>query len=203
MQEGRAARRDLHCVWRHAEPSQKRHRVALGVAPNAVQVAPGGPPFLHPGRSAALRFGPKNVAGWFGELHPEVCEALGVEGPIVAFEITLDVIPAPRLKAIKARPKLDRPDLMPVERDLAFVVARGVRAADIVKAAQGAERALVADVGVFDVYLGEGLPDGAKSIAISVTLQPRDRTLTEAEIDAAMAKIVAEVSRKTGAALRG
>ena len=92
---------------------------------------------------------------------------------------------------------------MPVERDLAFVVARGVRAADIVKAAQGTERALVADVGVFDVYHGEGLPDGAKSIAISVTLQPRDRTLTEAEIDAAMAKIVAEVSRKTGAALRG
>jgi len=175
----------------------------LGVAPNAVQVVPDGAGFLHPGRSAIFRFGPKNVAGWFGELHPEVCEAIGGEGPIVAFEIMLDAIPTPKIRAVKARPKLDRPDLMPVERDLAFVVGQSVRAGDIVKAAREAERALIADVGVFDVYLGEGLPDSAKSIAISVTLQPREHTLTEAEIDAAMAKIVAEVSRKTGAALRG
>ena len=92
---------------------------------------------------------------------------------------------------------------MPVERDLAFVVAESVRAGDIVKAAQGAERSLVADVGVFDVYLGKGLPEGSKSIAISVTLQPRERTLTDAEIEATIARIVAEVSKKTGATLRG
>ena len=91
---------------------------------------------------------------------------------------------------------------MPVERDLAFVVGETVGAADIVKAAESAERALVTRVGVFDVYRGQGLPEGAKSIAIHVTLQPRERTLTDAEIDAAMSRIVAEVSRKTGAALR-
>ncbi len=175
---------------------------ALGVA-NAVQVAPGGPAFLHPGRSATLQFGPKNVVGWFGQLHPNVCETLDAEGPIVAFEIILDAMPAPKAKLTKAKPRLERSDFMPVERDLAFVVDANVRAGDILKAAQSAERTLVSDIGVFDVYQGKGLPEGAKSVAINVTLQPRERTLTDAEIDAAMAKIVAEVSKKTGATLRG
>ncbi len=175
---------------------------ALGVA-NAVQVAPGGPAFLHPGRSATLQFGPKTIVGWFGQLHPSVCEALDAEGPIVGFEIILDAVPAPKAKLTRAKQKLERSDFMPVERDLAFVVDANVRAGDIVKAAQSAERSLVSDVGVFDVYQGKGLPDGAKSVAISVTLQPRERTLTDAEIEAAMARIVAEVSKKTGATLRG
>jgi phenylalanyl-tRNA synthetase beta chain len=175
---------------------------ALGQGPNAVQVAPGGPVFLHPGRSARLQFGPKTVVGWFGQLHPSALEALDAEGPIVAFEIILDAIPAPKARPAKIRPKLDRSDFMPVERDLAFVVDAGVRAGDIVKAAESAERSLVAKVGVFDVYQGEGLPESSKSIAIQVILQPRERTLTDAEIDAAMSKIVAEVSRRTGAVLR-
>ena len=175
---------------------------ALEVNPNAVQVVPGGPSFLHPGRAATLRLGPKTVLGWFGQLHPSVCEALDAEGPIVAFEITLDAIPAPKAKPTRTKPKLIRSDFMPVERDLAFVVGETVGAADIVKAAEGADRALVTRVGVFDVYRGQGLPEGAKSIAIHLTLQPRDRTLTDAEIDAAVSKVVAEVSRKTGAALR-
>ncbi len=175
---------------------------ALGVA-NAVQVVPGGPGFLHPGRSATLQFGPKNIVGWFGQLHPSVCEALDAEGPIVAFEIVLDAVPAPKAKPAKAKPKLERSDFMPVERDLAFVVDSAVSAGDILKAAQSAERTLVSDVGVFDVYQGKGLPEGAKSVAVSVTLQPRERTLTDAEIEAAMARIVAEVSKRTGATLRG
>ena len=175
---------------------------ALGVNANAVQVVPGGPPFLHPGREATLQFGPKTVVGWFGQLHPSACEAFGAEGPIVAFEIILDAIPAPEARPTKTKPKLNRSDFMPVERDLAFVVGETVSAADILKAAESAERALVARVGVFDVYRGQGMAEGAKSIAIHVTLQPRGRTLTEAEIDAAISKIVAEVSKKTGATLR-
>ena len=175
---------------------------SLGVGPNAVQVVSGGAAFLHPGRSATLQFGPKTVVGWFGQLHPSVLDALGAEGPMVAFEIILDSVPAPKGRPTRARPKLDRSDFMPVERDLAFVVGSSVRAADIIKAAESAERSLVAKVGVFDVYQGEGLPEGSKSIAIRVTLQPRERTLTDAEIDVAMSKIVAEVSRRTGAALR-
>jgi phenylalanyl-tRNA synthetase beta chain len=175
---------------------------ALGGNPNAVQVVPGGPSFLHPGRAATLQLGPKTIMGWFGQLHPSACEALGAEGPIVGFEITLDDIPTPKTKPTRMKPKLIRSDFMPVERDLAFVVAEPVSAADIIKAAGSAERSLVAKIGVFDVYRGQGLPEGAKSIAIHVTLQPRERTLTEAEIDAAISKIVAEVSKKTGAALR-
>ena len=175
---------------------------ALGANANAVQVVSGGLSFLHPGRAATLQFGPKTVVGWFGQLHPSVCEALDAEGPIVAFEITLDAIPAPKVRPTKTKPKLIRSDFMPVERDLAFVVGEAVSAADIVKAAESAERSLVARVGVFDVYRGEGMAEGAKSIAIHVTLQPRERTLTEAEIDAAISRIVAEVSKKTGARLR-
>jgi phenylalanyl-tRNA synthetase beta chain len=135
-------------------------------------------------------------------LHPSACEALDAEGPIVAFEITLDAIPAPKARPTKTKPKLVRSDFMAVERDLAFIVGEPVSAGDILKAAESAERSLVARVGVFDVYRGEGLPEDTKSIAIHVTLQPRERTLTDTEIDAAIAKIVAEVSKKTGAALR-
>ena len=175
---------------------------ALGVNANAVQIVPRGPSFLHPGRSATLQFGPKTVVGWFGQLHPSACPALNAEGAIIAFEITLDAIPAPKTRSTKTKPKLIRSDFMPVERDLAFVVGETVSAADILKAAESAERSLVAGVGVFDVYRGEGVAEGAKSIAIHVTLQPREGTLTEAEIDAVVSKIVAEVSRKTGATLR-
>jgi phenylalanyl-tRNA synthetase beta chain len=175
----------------------------LGVSPGAVQIVPGGPAFLHPGRSASLQFGPQNMIGWFGELHPSAVEALDAEGPLAAFEIILDRIPAPKARASRAKAKLERLDFMPVERDLAFVVPLKARAADIVKAALGAERGLIVGVQVFDVYEGQGVPSGHKSVAIAVTLQPRERTLTDAEIEAAVAKIVAEVARKTGAALRG
>jgi phenylalanyl-tRNA synthetase beta chain len=175
---------------------------ALGASLAAVQIVPGGPGFLHPGRSATLQFGPKNIVGWFGELHPSACEALDVEGPIVAFEIVLDAVPAPKARPTKARAKLVRSEFMPVERDLAFVAAEATRAGDILKAALAADRALVAGVNVFDVYRGPGVPEGSKSVAIAVTLQPRERTLTEAEIDAAVARIVAEVGKKTGAILR-
>ena len=175
---------------------------ALGVAANAVQIVAGGPAFLHPGRSATLQFGPKNVAGWFGELHPAALEALDAEGPLVAFEIVLDAIPPAKVRPTKAKPKLERSEFMPVSRDLAFVVAEGAAAGDILKAALAADRALITAADVFDVYRGAGVPEGKKSVAIAVTLQPRERTLTDAEIEATIAKIVAEVGKKTDATLR-
>jgi phenylalanyl-tRNA synthetase beta chain len=175
---------------------------ALGVAANAVQIVPGGPAFLHPGRSATLQFGPKNIAGWFGELHPAALEALDAEGPLVAFEIVLDAIPPAKARPTKAKLRLERSEFMPVSRDLAFVVAESAPAGDILKAALAADRALIAAADVFDVYRGAGVPEGSKSVAIAVTLQPRERTLTDTEIEAAIAKVVAEVGRKTGATLR-
>jgi phenylalanyl-tRNA synthetase beta chain len=176
---------------------------ALGVAANAVQIVPGGPDFLHPGRSATLQFGPKNIVGWFGELHPRVLEALDATVPLAAFEITLDLIPPPKARPTKAKPKLDLPDFQPVERDFAFIVDKSVKAGDLIKAAQGADRNLIVNVGVFDLYAGAGVPEGKKSVALNVTLQPREKTLTDAEIEAVAQKIVAEAGKKTGATLRG
>jgi phenylalanyl-tRNA synthetase beta chain len=175
---------------------------ALGIPTGGLQIAPGGPAFLHPGRSARLQFGPQNPIGWFGQLHPDALEALDVDGPIAAFEITLDALPAPKARLTKAKAKLDRSEFMPVKRDLAFVVEKAVPAADLVRAAQAAERNLVAAIEVFDIYEGQGVPPGRKSVAIAITLQPHDRTLTDAEIDAVIAKIVAEAAKKTGATLR-
>jgi phenylalanyl-tRNA synthetase beta chain len=175
---------------------------SLGIAAGAIQIVPGGPEFLHPGRSATLQFGPKNIVGWFGELHPVVLEAFDTTGPLVAFEIVLDALPAPKARPTKARPKLELSDFHPVERDFAFIVDNSVRAADLIKAAQGADRNLIVNVGVFDLYAGQGVPEGKKSVALNVTLQPHEKTLTDVEIEAVATKIVAEATKKTGAALR-
>ncbi|MGP0105834.1 phenylalanine--tRNA ligase subunit beta [Rhodoblastus sp.] len=176
---------------------------ALGVAASGVQIVPGGPDFLHPGRSATLQFGPRHSVGWFGELHPKTLEAFDAPGPIIAFELLLDLLPPPKPKPTKAKPKLELSDFQPVERDFAFIVDKNVKAADLIKAAQGADRTLIVQVGVFDLYEGPGVPEGRKSIALNVTLQPRDKTLTDAEIEAVAAKVVAEAGKKTGAVLRG
>jgi phenylalanyl-tRNA synthetase beta chain len=136
-------------------------------------------------------------------LHPRTLEALGIDGPVAAFEVLLDGIPEAKRKPTRAKPVLDLSAFQPVERDFAFVVERSVKAGDILRAAQSADRKLVTSVGVFDVYEGAGVEPGKKSVAIAVTLQPREKTLTDQEIDAVGAKIIAEVKKKTGATLRG
>ena len=176
---------------------------ALGVPTGGLQVVAGATAAFHPGRSMTLRFGPKNVIGHAGELHPRVLAAMDVAGPVVAFEMILDDIPAPKSKPTKAKARLELPDFMPLTRDFAFIVDAAVEAGEIVKAAQGADRTMVTRVAVFDVYTGSGVPEGKKSVAVAATLQPREKTPTDAEIEAVSAKIVAEVGRKTGAVLRG
>jgi phenylalanyl-tRNA synthetase beta chain len=175
---------------------------AAGTPPQALQIAPGGPPWFHPGRCGTIQIGPQNILGHFGELHPSALEALDAEGPLAAFEVILERIPEPKTKATRAKPALDLSPFQPVERDFAFVVERGVKAADIVRAAAGADRKLIAGVTVFDVYEGTGIAPDKKSIAIAVTIQPRERTMTDAEIEALAAKIVAEVGKRTGGVLR-
>jgi phenylalanyl-tRNA synthetase beta chain len=175
---------------------------AAGAPAQALQVVPGGPPWFHPGRSGTIQIGPQNILGHFGELHPSALETLNAEGPLVAFEVILERIPDPKAKATRAKPALELSAFQPVERDFAFVVERSIKAADLVRAAAGADRKLISGVSVFDVYEGTGIPPGKKSIAIAVTLQPRERTMTDAEIDAIAAKIVAEVGKRTGGALR-
>jgi phenylalanyl-tRNA synthetase beta chain len=173
-----------------------------GAPAQALQIVPGGPPWFHPGRSGTIQIGPQNVLGHFGELHPRALEALGAEGPLVAFEVILEKIPEGKAKPTRAKPVLDLSPFQPVVRDFAFVVERAVKAADLVRAAQNVDRKLIAGVGVFDVYEGQGIDPGKKSIAIAVTIQPREKTMTEAEIDALAGKIVAEVGKRTGGVLR-
>src|SRR6185295_495807 len=176
--------------------------IAAGAPASALQVVPGGPAWFHPGRSGTIQIGPQNVLGHFGELHPRILEALDAEGPLTAFEVILDRIPEPKAKPTRAKPMLDLSPFQPVERDFAFVVERAVKAADIIRAAQGVDRKLITSVSVFDVYEGKGIEPDKKSIAIAVTLQPREKTLTDAEIEAVAAKIVAEVGKRTGGVLR-
>jgi phenylalanyl-tRNA synthetase beta chain len=175
---------------------------AAGAPAQALQVAPGGPAWFHPGRSGTIQVGPQNVLGHFGELHPSTLEALDADGPLVAFEVILERIPEPKAKATRAKSTLDLSPFQPVERDFAFVVERNVKAADIVRAAASADRKLIAGVSVFDLYEGKGIEPGKKSIAIAVTLQPRDKTMTDVEIEALAAKIIAEVGKRTGGVLR-
>jgi len=176
---------------------------AAGAPMAALQIVAGGPAWLHPGRSGTIQMGPQNVLGTFGELHPRVLETLRADGPLVAFEVILDRIPAAKQKPTRAKPVLELSAFQPVSRDFAFIVDRNVKAGDIVRAAQGVDKKLITDVSVFDLYEGKGIEDGKKSIAIAVTLQPRDKTMTDEEIDAVAAKLTAEVGKKTGGVLRG
>jgi phenylalanyl-tRNA synthetase beta chain len=155
----------------------------------------------HPGRSARLQLGPKTVIAEFGALHPRVLKALDADGPMLAFEIVLDSVPEPRGKGGKARGPANLANLMPLTRDFAFVVADGTASGDLVRAVSGVDKTLIAGVRVFDLYRGPGVAEGMVSIALEVAIQPREATLTEAEIEALSAKIVA-AAEKTGATLR-
>lgn len=155
----------------------------------------------HPGRSARLQLGPKNIIVEFGALHPSVLKTLDADAPMLAFEIVLDNVPEPKGKGGKARGAANLSNLMPLTRDFAFVVDEDKAVGDLVRAVAGADKALITEVRVFDIYRGKGVLEGQKSIALEVELQPRGATLTDTEIDAVMAKIVAAAT-KAGAVLR-
>lgn len=173
---------------------------ALGVPMAAIMLTTDAPGFYHPGRSGVLRQGPKTVLATFGELHPQVVRTLGLAGPVVAFEVFLDAVAEPKRRK-KGLP--DLPAFQPLRRDFAFIIDATVPAEQVLRAARGAEKTLVAEVVLFDRYAGDRLPEGKISLAIQVTLQPKERTLTDAEIEAVSAKIVAAVGKATGAVLRG
>lgn len=172
---------------------------AMGSAMNA-PIKAATPSWYHPGRSGMLTLGPKTLA-LFGEMHPKVLTAFDLKGPVAAFEVFLDAIPEAKAKS-KARPIFSPSPFQPVERDFAFVVDSKVAADDVLRAAKTAERNLIERADVFDLYEGKGVPEGKKSLAITIRLQPKDKTLTDAEIDAVAVKIVAAVSKATGATLR-
>ena len=172
---------------------------ALGLPMESLSVTTDAPAWYHPGRSGVVRQGPKLVLATFGELHPSVLAALDLTGPAAAFEVFLDRIPEPKRRK-RAAP--DLPAFQPVRRDFAFLVPESVAADAVLRAARGAERSLITEASLFDVYQGPNVPEGQKSVGVEVVLQPRERTLTDAEIEAAGAKVVAAVAKATGAKLR-
>jgi phenylalanyl-tRNA synthetase beta chain len=175
---------------------------ALGVDAKQVQINRQAPDWYHPGRSGVLQLGPKVVLGTFGELHPATLRAFGVDGGVAAFEIDLNSLPQARRKTTSRGP-LVHSDLLPVTRDFAFLLDQAVAAGDVVRAAAGADKALISDVSVFDVFEGQGVAEGKKSLAIEVTLQPREKTLTDNEIEVVADKVVAAVVKATDGELRG
>ena len=156
---------------------------------------------FHPGQSATLRLGPKNVVARFGALHPATLKAFDIDGPVMAVEIFLDAIPAKKSAGF-ARSIYAPPALQAITRDFAFLVPADLAAGDLVRAVRGTDKAAITDARVFDVFAGQGVPEGKKSVAVEVTLQPGDKSFTDAEIKAISDKIVAAAA-KQGAELRG
>lgn len=175
---------------------------AIGQPPARFQVDEPRQPHWHPGQSGSVKLGPKVTVAHFGALHPRVLKAMKVDGPVFGFELNLNALPHMKAKTTKTKPVFEKADLTPIRRDFAFVVSRDTAAAAIVKAAQGADKALVTAVDVFDVYQGQGIEPDQKSIAIEVTLQPRGETLKDQDIEAISQKITAAVAKATGGVLR-
>ncbi|MGV1896247.1 phenylalanine--tRNA ligase subunit beta [Agrobacterium vitis] len=175
---------------------------ACGLPMGNVQIEQGGPEWYHPGRSGTIKMGPKVVLGYFGEFHPKTLAALDVSGALCGFEIYLDAMQEPKKKATRTKPALDLSPLQMVKRDFAFVVEKQVEAGAIIKAATSADRKLITGVNVFDVFEGASVGEGKKSVAIEVLIQPSDKTLTDEDFDALTKKIVGNVEKTTGGALR-
>jgi phenylalanyl-tRNA synthetase beta chain len=191
--------REVDAFLAKADASAALH--AAGVPLDSLQVASEAPAWYHPGRAGTLRQGAKALAH-FGEIHPGVLVAMGVAGPAVGFEVFLDAIPAPRARQGRAKPLLVLSPFQPVERDFAFVVDEAMPAETLLRTARGLDKKLVSEVRLFDVYRGQGVPEGKKSLALTVVLQPTEATLTDAAIEAFSQKLISAVEKATGGSLR-
>ncbi|CCV09947.1 phenylalanine--tRNA ligase subunit beta [Mesorhizobium sp. STM 4661] len=175
---------------------------ACGAPVERLQIEAGGPAWYHPGRSGTIKLGPKVVLGTFGEFHPRTLEGLDVSGPLCGFEVFVDAVPEPKAKPTKTKPKLELSAFQAVKRDFAFVVDRAVEAGTLVRAALAADKKLITGVSVFDVFEGASLGAAKKSIAIEVSIQPVEKTLTDEDFEALAKRIVENVGKQTGGVLR-
>ncbi|MER8555305.1 phenylalanine--tRNA ligase subunit beta [Mesorhizobium sp. M0142] len=176
---------------------------ACGAPVERLQIEAGGPAWYHPGRSGTIKLGPKVVLGTFGEFHPKTLEGLDVSGPLCGFEVFIDAVPEPKAKPTRTKPRLDLSAFQAVKRDFAFVVDKAVEAGTLVRAALAADRKLISGVSVFDVFEGAALGAAKKSIAIEVSIQPVEKTLTDEDFEALAKRIVENVGKQTGGVLRG
>ncbi|WP_370283438.1 phenylalanine--tRNA ligase subunit beta [Pseudooceanicola sp.] len=203
---GRTGPKDVHGAARAVDvydvkADAEAILAAIG-APAKVQILRGARDWWHPGRHGRICLGPKKVLAVFGEVHPKILREMGVKGPAMAFTIWPEEVPQPK-NTSAAKGALEISDLQAVERDFAFVVDKQVAALDLVNAAAGADKALIADVRVFDEFIGGALGEGKKSLAVTVRIEPKDATLKEAEIEALSKRIVEKVEKATGGTLRG
>ncbi|MER8623313.1 phenylalanine--tRNA ligase subunit beta [Mesorhizobium sp. M1143] len=175
---------------------------ACGAPVDRLQIEPGGPAWYHPGRSGTIKLGPKTVLGTFGEFHPKTLEGLDVSGPICGFEVYIDAVPEPKAKPTKTKPKLELSAFQAVKRDFAFVVDKTIEAGTLVRAALAADKKLITGVSVFDVFEGTSLGTAKKSIAIEVSIQPVEKTLTDEDFEALAKRVVDNVGKQTGGVLR-
>ncbi|NIJ08364.1 phenylalanyl-tRNA synthetase beta chain [Sphingomonas vulcanisoli] len=173
---------------------------AAGAPVDRLQVMEAVGGWWHPGRSGSLRLGPKTIVAEFGELHPALLKRFDLDGPAVAAELYLDALPAKR-DGGRMRPAYAPPALQAVTRDFAFVAPADLAADSLLRAVKGADKAVIVDAELFDVFVGGGLAEGEKSLALSVTLQPGEKSFTDAELQAVAAKVVA-AAEKVGARLR-
>lgn len=174
---------------------------ACGAPAANAQIRTDAPDYYHPGRSGTLNLG-KNKIAQFGEIHPLILEEMDIKGPVVGFEVFLNNIPASKKKGTE-KPLLQLNPLQPLFRDFAFVVDEKTSSEDIIRAAKTADKKLISDAYIFDVYQGKGVEDGKKSLALNITIQPTDKTLTDEDIDAVMQAVIGNVVTKTGGVLRG
>ena len=203
---GRTGPKDVHGASRPVDVFDIKADIeavlsAIG-APAKVQINRNGAEWWHPGRHGQICLGPKKVLGVFGEIHPRVLVALDVKGPAMGFTIWPAEVPLPR-KSGATRPALKTSSLQAVERDFAFVVDADIDAITLVNAAMGADKALIDDVRVFDEFIGGALGEGKKSLGLTVRMQPTDKTLKDADIEAVGAKVIEKVTKATGGVLRG
>ncbi|RWO92847.1 phenylalanine--tRNA ligase subunit beta [Mesorhizobium sp.] len=176
---------------------------ACGAPVERLQIEAGGPAWYHPGRSGTIKLGPKVILGTFGEFHPKTLEELDVSGPLCGFEVFIDAVPEPKAKPTRTKPRLELSAFQAVKRDFAFVVDKAVEAGTLTRAALAADRKLITNVSVFDVFEGASLGAAKKSIAIEVSIQPVERTLTDEDFEALAKRIVENVHKQTGGVLRG
>ncbi|ABM45354.1 phenylalanyl-tRNA synthetase beta chain [Bartonella bacilliformis str. Heidi Mejia] len=176
---------------------------ACGVDVSKVQIEVGAPNWYHPGCSGVIKLGPKIILGFFGTFHPDTLETLDVSGRLCGFEIFLDRIPEPKKKATKIRPALKASPFQMVRRDFAFVVDKTVSSSLIIRAASAADKKFIHSVQIFDLFEDLTLGEDKKSVAIEVAIQPVERTLTDEDLEALASKVVDNVTKMTGAYLRG
>ncbi|MER8636327.1 phenylalanine--tRNA ligase subunit beta [Mesorhizobium sp. M1365] len=175
---------------------------ACGAPVERLQIEASGPAWYHPGRSGTIKLGPKVILGTFGEFHPKTLERLDISGPLCGFEVFIDAVPEPKTKPTRTKPRLDLSAFQAVKRDFAFVVDKAVEAGTLVRAALAADRKLISGVSVFDVFEGAALGAAKKSIAIEVSIQPVEKTLTDEDFEALAKRIVENVGKQTGGVLR-